>query len=306
LIGTTASIRESVVASEVPGKVDAFFVQAGDAVKKGTRLASLNSNALKLRLKAAMAVREGIRSRRIQAEKELQRVSSLKDTNSVAQRQYDEAFYNHDALIKELMKNEVDIEQLEYEISKKNVRAPFAGLIAQEHIQVGEWVPIGGSIVTLVDLNNILIKVDVPEAVAVRVKLKSVVKVLIKSISSQFMSAEVSAVLPKGNAASRTFPVHLTLPNSDLTIKSGMEAIVTFDVGEKVKALLVPKDAIVTAGNQRLVYTVNGDIALPVPIKVVGYYDNDAAIEGGLEPGMQVIIRGNERLRPGQPVRVID
>jgi multidrug efflux pump subunit AcrA (membrane-fusion protein) len=77
-------------------------------------------------------------------------------------------------------------------------------------------------------------------------------------------------------------------------------------VGERRKALLVSKDAVVAAGNQRMVYRVVSEQVLPVPVKVLGYYGNDAAIEGDLKPGQQVVIRGNERLRPGQTVQVIE
>jgi len=85
-----------------------------------------------------------------------------------------------------------------------------------------------------------------------------------------------------------------------------MAASVTFDVGEKRTALLLPKDAIVTSGSQRLVYVVENGNATPVSVDVVGYHDNDAAIQGQLTPGQLVVIRGNERLRPGQPLKVVN
>ena len=83
-----------------------------------------------------------------------------------------------------------------------------------------------------------------------------------------------------------------------------MEAMVTFNLATKIKALLVPKDAVVTAGDNRLVFMVNDGKALPVPVKIIGYYDGDVAVEGNLKPGIQVVIRGNERLRPGQAVTI--
>ena len=136
LVGTTAPIRESVVASEVSGLVKAFYVKAGDFVTSGTQLVELGSTGAQLRLKGAMAARAGIQARFILAEKELGRVSNLKNTNSVAERQYDEAFYNHSALENELLMNAAVIEQLEYEISQKTVQAPFTGFVAAEHTQV--------------------------------------------------------------------------------------------------------------------------------------------------------------------------
>jgi RND family efflux transporter MFP subunit len=306
LIGTTEPIKESTVASEVSGRVETFYVKAGDFVEEKSRLAGLSSTDVKLRLKGAVAVREAIKAKLFLAKKELDRITALKDTNSVAAKQYDEAYFNTSVLTQELLKTDVDIERLEYERFQKDVVAPFAGYIAEEHTQVGEWVNTGGGIVKLVDLSSVLIKADVPEQYVVKISAGSNVTVVIKSLANRSLPAVVAAVLPKGNAAARTFPVHIKLVNTDLKIKSGMEAIVLFNVGEKRKALLVPKDAVVTAGNQKLVYMVNGQTVLPVPIRVLGYYDSDAAIEGGLNPGQQVVIRGNERLRPGQAVQVME
>jgi multidrug efflux pump subunit AcrA (membrane-fusion protein) len=85
-----------------------------------------------------------------------------------------------------------------------------------------------------------------------------------------------------------------------------MEAIATFELGRKIKSILVPKDAIVPAGDDNLVFRVDQGKAFPVPVTINGYYGNDAAVKGGLEPGQQVVIRGNERLRPGQPVHGMD
>ena len=83
-----------------------------------------------------------------------------------------------------------------------------------------------------------------------------------------------------------------------------MEAIVTFNLTVKKNALLVPKDAVVTAGDTRMVFRVNDGKAMPLNVKILGYYDGNVAVEGSLQPDDQVVIRGNERLRPGQPVTV--
>jgi multidrug efflux pump subunit AcrA (membrane-fusion protein) len=96
------------------------------------------------------------------------------------------------------------------------------------------------------------------------------------------------------------------LANPDLKIKGGMEARVTFNLGTEKDALLVPKDAIVTAGTNRLVFLAADQVAQPVMVQVLGYYDGSVAIEGPVNPGDIVVIRGNERLRPGQPVKILN
>ncbi len=306
IIGTTEPLRESVVASEVSGLVEAFLVKAGDFVSQGTPLTILGSTGLSLRLKRTSAAHAAIQSRLMLAEKELQRVDNLKRTNSISQKQYDEAFLNHSVLKNELLMNKADIDQLEYEISQKEVLAPFSGYVAAEHTQVGQWLHIGGPVVTLVDMSRILIKVDVPETYAVAINPNSVVRVTIGSLSSTPISANVYAMPPKGDPNARTFPIHIRVPNTGKRIRSGMAATVSFSVGAKRRQMLLPKDAIVTAGNQRLVYVVDKDKVDPVAVDVIGFHDNDAAVEGDLKPGQQVVVRGNERLRPGQRVKVVD
>jgi len=304
LVGTTEAISKSTVASEISGLVEYFPIKEGDYVKKGDLLVNLKETEVRFRLKGAVAAKKRIQANLQNAEKELNRVSKLKETNSIAEKQYDTAFYTYRALSQELLQNEAEIDLLNYEIQQLKVLAPFSGFVAKEHTQIGEWINKGGPVVTLLDLDNIRITVDVPERYSVLLAPRNSVNVSIKSVSNHIFSGKIYSVLPQGNPDSRTFPVRIHLANPDHKIKSGMEAMVTFNLATEIKALLVPKDAVVTSGDNRLVFMVNDGKAISVPVKINGYYDGDVAVEGNLKPGDQVVIRGNERLRPGQPVVV--
>lgn len=305
LVGTTEAIARSMVAAEVSGLVEDFPVSEGDFVDKEKVLVRLRSLDLELRLKAAEAAREKVRANLLFAEKELGRYTKLKDTDSIAARKYDEALYQYQSLEQELLRNDAEIERLEDDIQNKTVVAPFSGFVAKEHTQIGEWLPVGGPVVTLVDLGYVRITVDVPERYVVQLLPKNRVRVLVASISNEPFFGKISGILPEGDPNARTFPVRVRLVNRELKIKSGMETRVTFNLGTQKDALLVPKDAIVTAGTNRLVFVVASSVARPVNVRVIGYYDGNVAVEGPLKPGDQVVIRGNERLRPGQPVQVL-
>lgn len=306
LVGNTEAIARSTIAAEVSGLVEKFPVREGDFVEKGQTLVRLRSTDLVLRLKAAEAAAGKVGANLVFAQKELARYSALKDADSIAARKYDEALYQYQALEQERLRNEAEIDLLKDDISKKSVKAPFAGFVAEEHTQVGQWLPVGGPVVTLVDLTHIKISVDVPERYAVQLLPQSRVLALVASISEEPIAGKISGIVPEGDPDARTFPVHLSLVNPDLKIRSGMEARVTFNLGSKKNALLVPKDAIVTAGTNRLVYVVASSVAQPVNVKVTGYYDGNIAVEGPLKAGDRVVIRGNERLRPGQPVHILE
>ena len=304
LVGTAEAVRTSTVAAEIAGSVAAFPVREGNFVEKGAVLVRLKDTELKLSLKALRAQEETRRANLMNAEKELERYRKLKGTNSIATRQYDIAYFAHKALLKSLQQVQAEIEKIRYEISQKTVYAPFAGFIAREHTQVGEWLQTGSAVVSLVALSEIEITVDVPERYAVQMAAGNAVRVLVRSVSDTPLTGKIYAVLPAGNPEARTFPVKINLANPDFHIKSGMEALVTFDLAGRHEALVVPKDAVVTAGSDRRVFIVAGGKAQPVAVVVEGYYDGDVAVSGSLQPGDTVVVRGNERLRPGQPVAV--
>jgi len=306
LIGTAKAVAESTVASEVSGIVEYFPAKEGEFVKNGQLIVKLSSEETDLRIKGAEAQREKIKESLLYAEKELGRFTKLKETNSIASNKYDEILYNYNALTQELKRSESDIERLLYELKHKQVFAPISGFVAKEHIEVGEWVNAGGPVVTLVDLSRMKINVDVPERYAVLLSSGSDVKVSIKSLSGKQFVGKIQAVLPSGDSGSRTYPVRILISNPGMKIKSGMEAAVLFSLDGGKNALLVQKDAVVSAGDNRIVFAVRDGKALPVMVKVLGYYDGNAAVEGDLKPGDKVVIRGNERLRPGQPVMVTE
>ncbi|MDY6837790.1 MAG: efflux RND transporter periplasmic adaptor subunit [Thermodesulfobacteriota bacterium] len=307
LVGTTEPIARSKVAAEISGLVEEYPVREGDFVEKGQVLVRLRSKDLTLRLKAAEALREKVRANLLFAEKELARYGKLKDADSIAARKYDEALYQDQSLKQELLRTEAEIDLLKDDIRKMTVVAPFSGYVALEHTQIGEWLPMGGprEVVTLLDMGHMRITVDVPERYAVNLLPQSPVRVLVASLSNEPFAGKISAILPEGDANARTFPVRVILANPGLKIKSGMEAKATFSLGTTKDALLVPKDAIVTAGANRLVYVIASTVAQPVTVQVMGYHDGNVAVEGPLKVGDSVVIRGNERLRPGQVVEVI-
>jgi RND family efflux transporter MFP subunit len=128
------------------------------------------------------------------------------------------------------------------------------------------------------------------------------VQVTLTSLAEDRREGKIDAILPKGDAMTRTFPVRVLLDNPGFAIKAGMEAVVTFDLSDRFSALMVPKDAVVTAGDRAMVYRVKDGKAFPVSVTVQGYHDGLAAVTGELTAGDLLVVRGNERLMPGQDV----
>jgi RND family efflux transporter MFP subunit len=284
--------------------VASFPVKEGDYVKKGDVLTLLKATDLNIRLKAATAAKGEAEARYRFAAKELARREKLKDANSIAAKSYDEALYEFQALEQQVLRHNADIEELKDHIRKTRVTAPFSGFIAEEHTEVGEWLEKGGKVVSLVDLSLMRIIVDVPERYIMEIHPGVSAQIRVEAYGTKPFVGTISAILPEGDPDSRTFPVKIDMDNSDLELKSGMEARVTFNLGSQTKALLVPKDAVVTANGGRMVFVVDNGVVRSVTISIVGTYGTNVAVNSSLKPGDQVVVRGNERLMPGQPVAI--
>jgi RND family efflux transporter MFP subunit len=129
--------------------------------------------------------------------------------------------------------------------------------------------------------------------------------VILDALPARKFRGNIVTIFPQGDDQSRTFPVEVTVPNSDGVIRAGMLCRVDLGVGEPRMALMVHKDALVLGGPTPAVYKVNDKRAHIVNVEILGYQGERVEIRGELSPGDSVVVRGNERIRDGQQVMVL-
>ena len=147
------------------------------------------------------------------------------------------------------------------------------------------------------------VHVDVPEKYFNGLKSGVNVNVTFDSMPGREFAAYIRAIIPRADPRARTFPVKLRLREPSAQIGAGMIARAAFPIGESVPGTLVPKDAIVRLGDNTMVFVVDQGSAVPAPVTVGGAMGVWSVVNGAVAPGDKVIIRGNERLQPGQPVQ---
>ena len=305
LIGTAQPKLTSIVASDIEGIVEKFDVSEGDFVKKGAVLAHLEDSLLRIELKGAQANKADTEAQLTRARADLQRSSKLLATETIADKQYTDDLAEVHSLEARVRRLEAEIEHKQDSISKKIIRAPFSGFVVKEHTDVGQWIEKGGPIVTLADLSIMEILVEVPERYVPKLVLGGSTQVTVDALNAERFTGKIAAVIPVGNSASRTFPVKVSVENSDYHIKGAMLCRVSLSIGRVDSVLAVPKDAVVNLGQSHLVYVVQEGVAQALPVQLGNASDSMIEIKGAIEPGMLVVTRGNERLRPGQAVQII-
>ena len=206
-----------------------------------------------------------------------------------------------------------EINRLEDILEKHTIKAPFDGYVVAEHTEVGQWIESGKLVAEIVEVNPIEVRVAVQESYVPRLSLKMLAKIDIEAIPGQTFDGTVTAIVPKADEKSRTFPVRVTLKNpqqADGTplLKPGMFAKVELPVDQKNHVLLVPKDSLVLGGLKPLIYVVGFDdktkkkTVRPVPVQIGISLNSWIEVTGELKAGQEVVVEGNERLRLGVEV----
>ena len=305
LLGTGEPWLETVVAAEEAGVVSKMYVEEGDRVKKGQVLCEQDTTQLKLELEQSQYAISEAKILRNKAKREFERQQRLYKIDSVSEKAYEDAKFGYDASRKKVNQLRADRKNLEDQLRKKQVKAPVSGYVVKRQCQIGQWLGEGNPAVTLVVPDPILFMVQVPERYVPSIKAGNTVEVTFDALPGNSFQGEIDAVVPKADTAARTFPVRIKIPNPDSDIKPGMLGRATLPVGDRRMALLVPKDALVLSGNGKVVFVVIDQTARLIPVEIGEAHGPLIEVKGDLKPDLKVVIRGNERLRPGQPVKII-
>ncbi len=202
------------------------------------------------------------------------------------------------------------VEKLSDQINKYTVRSRFPGYVVAEHTEEGAWVKSGDPVAEVVYLDEVDVLVHVLETQIRHVRRGEKVRIEIPALPDEVFVGEIVHVVPQADTRTRTFPVKVRLENvieeGVPVVKSGMLARVLLPTGGSVESHLVPKDALVLGGPKPVVFVADksegATTVRPVPVELGGASGPWIAVTGDLVKGQHVVVRGNERVRPGQPV----
>lgn len=298
-IGTVYYKEVSEVAAEVRGLVEEVTFEEGDRVLEGAVLVRLDSELLEKTIEATAASYEQALADLELAAIELGRVEGLFAEEVISEQAYDDARFKVKGLEKRADALKAELEGLKVELRKKTIRAPFEGVVIEKNVDRGEWLEAGTRVATLAGVGFVDIIADVPEGVMALVKKGMTVSV---RVGGKSLKGRVFTIVPRGDIKTRTFPVKVRVRNTAGLVE-GMEARVSLPVGKRKEALMVPRDALITMFGATVVFAVVDSTAKMIPVNVIGYKGKVVGVESPmLSVGMDVVVKGNERLFDGQPV----
>ena len=217
---------------------------------------------------------------------------------------------------------EAELKRLADLRSKYSLRAPYPGSITRKLVEKGDWVTRGQAVAELVQLDPIELRVNVPQEYQFdlqkaldRSSVESPLQAAIRlNALPQKITGRVVRIVAQADPRTRAVPVIIRIENpktdQGYLLKPGLLAEASIQLGPDQPVLMIDKDALVL-GNQRVTVFVleragSGDPKVrKVNVETGVTVGKKIAVSGDLQAGDEVVVEGNERLRPGQAVKVI-
>lgn len=285
--GIVEALNESTVAAQTSGRVIELSFDVGDYVPKDAVIARLTDSEQRARVEATRGNLAEARARVTEARLNHERVRDLQQRQLIARAELDRAAANLDSAEARLEAAQAALDEAQEQLGYTVVRAPYAGTVVERHVQMGETVTPGRTLLTGLSLEHLRVVVEVPQQHIGPLRVHERARVLFNGSS---VEAAALRIPPKADVTTHTFRVLVSLPEGDHGVFPGTLVKVAFVSGE-TERLLIPADALVQRGEVTGVYVVaNERVSLRYVRTGTPTADGDVPILSGLEDGERVAV----------------
>lgn len=299
--GTVVSQNDARIAAETDGRIT-WIAEVGRQLKAGEPVARIDDADLQWVLKDNEAQLESLRAQYRYQQSNLERLEKLELSNNAAANQLDEARSRLEVSEQEIRRAEVAVAQTRRRIGQTQVLTPFPAVMVERLIQVGEFVNRGAQVARLVDTDHREIRAQAPLSVAgfVRKGLE---------VSVDFQGREtlrpVSHVIPVGDERSRMFEIRVAVTDPAWVVGSAVR--VALPNSDPRELVAIPRDALVLRGSEVYVLLVTPESTVEkIEVSTGAGFGSMVEVIGNISDGDRLVVRGAERLQPGQSVVVAD
>lgn len=303
-IGSVMSRFDAEVAAQSSGRV-VWSAELGAQLQEGEPMLRLDRADLNLQRQLDTTEIARLQAQQNYLDKQLQRLSKLRERDSSSQQELDRLHADRKVIEQQLIAAQVQLAKTDLALERCDVVAPFAGVVAERLVETGEYVTAGQSAGRLVSTTELEGAVLAPAATLRYTKTGAQV---LASGENYEQLARVSRVVAVADRVSRLIEVRVKLDGERWVV--GEPVRVLLARGTPQQALTVPRDALILReGDSSIALLDDQQKVIKMPVKLGFGQDDYIAVQPlgpmTIRPGDRVIVRGAERLREGQQVKVL-
>ncbi|HET8838003.1 MAG TPA: efflux RND transporter periplasmic adaptor subunit [Flavobacteriaceae bacterium] len=292
--GNVETDQNILIYPEYAGILEKIYVKEGEQVSKGQILAKIDDGGLSSQLAQSQ-------TQLALAKTTFERRKNLWQQKIGSEMQYLQAKSNYEAM-------QSSVEQLESQLGKTIVRAPFSGVVDQVISDEGEVVSPGANqLFRLIDLNEMYVTADVPENYLGSIQKGTEVIVELGAIGKKF-EGEIKEISSYINPNNRSFQIKVAVPNNQGLVKPNLIANIKLNDYTAKNAVVVPQSTVQeNAEGDKIVFVVKEQTdstgtAQKLVVKTGKNYDGKMEITEGLNSGQLLIVEGARTIREGEKI----
>jgi RND family efflux transporter MFP subunit len=308
LTGVVAPFANVIVSSETTARVTARLIERGDRVQSEQLLFELDGSRAWIEYERAQASVEGRESDRAQAERERSRSATLHEREGISAAAHDRTIHASETAASAEELARLSKRAAARGLRDAKIRAPFAGIIAEYHAELGDFLRVGTPVATLVDLSRVRLRVGLTAAELELVNLGDQFEVEFADFGGRRLTAELRSVSPLADPRTGTYAAELWLDNPEQRLRQGMIGRVELgdDEAGDGDRLTIPRAAVIRRETGYAVWVVEeveGQARVHARALTLGRSGADrVAVFDGLAPGERVVTEGMFALREGAAV----
>lgn len=316
ITGLITSPRVSKVSTRVDGLITELKFVEGGLVKRGDTLVLLDRVLAKIDVERSHAAVLEAQSRLQERQRKRDELQALAKNQYLAKSSYETA-------LAEVRTSKAIVQRLQAAYKKNRqllqhhvIKAPFDGIIKRKTAEPGEWIKVGDSLLELVEIDVLRVEIDVPQSYFPQLRVNTTAKISIDALPQHPLQGKVSQIIAVADATAHTFPVYINIDNNRRLYAPGMTTRVTLQLqtpqSNGLTSLLVPRDALNFNQNHvGILWLVKEEQqqhrVYPLEVITGRVHKNQVEVHAAtLRAGQQVVTRGNETLKSGQRVRLIN
>ena len=291
-VGSLASNESVIVRPEIAGRVVEIAFEEGQPVKKGDLLIRLDDSLNNAELAETEARLE-------LAKRNFARTEELFSNQIATGRSRDEARSNLDV-------STAAVELAKVKLAKMRITAPFDGIAGLRQVSLGDYVTSGQDLFNLEDIDPIKVDFRIAERFLPAIKTGQEIEISVDAYPGRSFTGQVYAIDPRIDASGRSIVIRARVANEDRVLRPGLFARVGLILELKPDALTVPEQAIVPRGDSQFVFRINDGKVKQTEVKIGTRRDGRVEIVDGLDAGDMVVTAGQQKIRDGGSVNVIN
>jgi RND family efflux transporter MFP subunit len=302
LTGTLRGNRETDLAANASGRVLATSVERGEQIKPGQVIAKLDVRAAALSASEARAQAESARAQEDQARVECERYQKLREKGAISDMEFDQKISQCRTLPLTAEAATARARLAAQNVGDGVIRAPFAGVVTERSVEVGQYVRQDSKVVTIVSLDPLRLEMAVPESDVGKVQEGAEVTFAVTAYPGRRFAGKIRFVSGALRSTTRDMVVEALVDNADKALKPGMFADVELSTGTR-KLPSIPKAAVLERdGQSRAFFVVNGRLEERV-LSLGPALDKRQSVLKGAALGEKVALGELAKFSNGQKVR---